>query len=389
MTQLARAAGAAVTIAALVVGALLAPAGSTRSAAEAADTFDVYMTPRADGGTDDNDGRSAEQGVITLRRVEEILNQEKPTTDVRVRIKPGVYYTDPYDWTFYVAGHTITFAPASWEPGSTGEFERPIFRNPGENGGSFPRGPWLHARLPEDRAHPLYDGGDMGLRFHWLHIDCYTESGINLDGDTGRDHGDDSYDPPLRVPGSKGHNGNVVSRMEISRIGTRCAGINDTGGYAAMILTNSRNNSIVDNYFHNFHDGKGRVHGLYITHFSQRNQVLRNRFHTVTGQGLKIRDRSDYQRFEGNRFTKTGWTAFYFDQFCDLQCLKESGANKPRECASYGNEFVDNHLESDSNDGRTKEVALDPPGQTHAGDEGCSIPDGEQRVHASGNTRGG
>ncbi|MBP2328897.1 hypothetical protein JOF56_009282 [Kibdelosporangium banguiense] len=68
--------------------------------------------------------------------------------------------------------------------------------------------------------------------------------------------------------------------------------------------------------------------------------------------------------------------------------MRGPGNGKPRECASYANRFVDNRLVSDHWNGKTKEWQLEPPGQLNAGEAGCAIPAGEQRVHVSGNTKG-
>jgi parallel beta-helix repeat protein len=354
--------------------------------------FTVYMTPREEGGMDTNDGCSPETGVITFMRVEEILRNAHPTTDVEVRITQGVFYTNPHVWTFYVPGHTISFLPLDYDYGNDDFAGRPIFRNPGENGGPFLPGKWMYAILPGDPRHPLYNGGTMGLRFYYLTVDCYDGGGISIDGDRGagdrgRDTEDETYDPPLRQPGSNGHNGNTVFGMIFNRIGTECVG-NVSNGYAGIVLTNSRNNRIENNHFQRFEDvGPSRVHGLYITHFSSQNRITRNRFFDVSGQGVKIRNQSNDNVISGNTFIQSGWTAYYLDQFCDAACvqaLEDAGhTNGVRQCASYGNQFVDNHLVSDHNNGQALEYKLEPPGQQHAGEEGCAIPAGEQRVHVA------
>jgi Right handed beta helix region len=355
----------------ILVAALALWSGTVATAAAQDDVFTVYMTPREKGGTDTNDGLTPQTGVITFVRVEEILNDAKPTTDVEVRIMQGVYFTNPHVWTFYVPGHTISFLPIDYDYGNDDFAGRPIFRNPGENGGPFLRGYWIHARLPDDPSHPLYDGGTMGLRFYYLTVDCYDGGGIGLDGDTGRDTEDETYDPPLRQPGSQGHNGNTVFGMVFDRMGTECAAGTGGNGQAGMVLTNSRNNRIENNHFQRFEDiGPSRVHGLYITHFSSHNRITRNRFFDVSGQGVKVRDRSNYNVISGNRFVQSGWTAYYLDQFCDAECLKEHPGSSWHECTSYGNQFVDNLLVSDHNNGQTLEYSLDPPGQQNAGEGG-------------------
>jgi hypothetical protein len=75
----------------------------------------------------------------------------------------------------------------------------------------------------------------------------------------------------------------------------------------------------------------------------------------------------------------TGGVAAYLDDFCDQQCVNGASPKKYRECASYGNRFADNTIETGT------WWDLIPPGETYAGGAPCSIPTGNERLHTAGN----
>jgi hypothetical protein len=375
-------------VALLALNLLVTP---LRSYAQQA-VFVVYMQP-PQSGCSDNDGRTEQSAVCSLEQVEQVLERNKPTTDVEVRIKQGTYVAPTTSWRFYVPGHTISFMPIDYQYGEgvDGIAGRPIFWNAKNADGTYRSGAWMYARRPTDTTHPLYTGGTSGLRFFYLQIQYYPAAGIVVDGDSGRDYLDERYSPPLRKRASQGLNGNTFFGVVFTHIGNKWAPGN-LFGFAGIQLTNSSHNRIENNHFLNIENSSknnpsdpARIHGIYITHFSSTNSIMRNRFSYNSGTPVKLRDRSNYNTVASNEFIRSGDIAFYYEEFCNQQCTIDH--NHERECASYGNRFDYNRLLSDyDGDNSSLAWALKPPGLTNAGEPPCSIPDGVQRLRTAGNT---
>lgn len=365
-----------------------APAVSA-SAAEPAPraVFTVYMAPSGSGGSDADDGMTPQTAVATLPRVQEILRARRPSTDVEVRIEQGTYVAPPFhQWRFYVPGHTVSFMPADYVQGEgfpPGGL--PVFRN-ARCGSAYCRGFWLQPRLPKDPADPLYDGGDSNLRFYYLQVEYYSAGGVSVYGDSERDVEDERYDPPLRVRGSKGLNNNTFFGMQFRNLGDRWSG-GGNWGYGGIVLTNSSGNRIENSHFirnENAAPYQGTIHGVYITHFSSHNRILRNKFQYISGDAVKSRNMSNYNTIEHNTFTRAGRTSYYRGEFCDKQCAIDH--DMARQCASYHDRFFYNTVNSGYSGGRISNWSLSPAGLTYAGVAPCSIPDGDQRIRTGGNT---
>lgn len=375
-----------VTVALLGVVSLV-PVGSASASTEPAQAvFTVYMAPTNGGGSDANDGLTPSTAVNTLVRVQAVLRQHRPTTDVQVRIKQGTYVAPPFhDWRFYVPGHSVAFLPIDYTPGQgTPAGGRPVFRN-AKCGTIYCNGFWLQPRLPDETADPLYDGGVSGLRFYYLQVEYYSAGGISIYGNSERDVEDEQYDPPLHVRGSQGLNGNTIFGMNFTHLGNKWS--LDRFGYGAVVLTNSSNNRIENNHFVNIENESSRaslIHGVYITHFSSSNSITRNRFAYISGDPIKSRNMSNYNNVENNRFTRTGRISYYRGEFCDRQCAIDN--DLARQCASYGDRFFNNVVESAYNGGRISNWSLGPEGNFYAGGAPCSIPDGVARISTGGNT---
>nr|WP_198151287.1 right-handed parallel beta-helix repeat-containing protein [Kibdelosporangium sp. MJ126-NF4]CEL14159.1 hypothetical protein [Kibdelosporangium sp. MJ126-NF4] len=373
-------------IGSVLAGALLAATCLTTGTASAVDVFTVHMSA---SGSDSADGLTPATAVKTLVRVQQVLRDAQPDTDVEVRIKQGTYVSPPmHDWRFYVPGHTVSFMPSDYEygEGESGIAGRPVFRNTGDK----PAGFWLQPRLPKDKTDPLYDGGNSGLRFYYLQVEQYSAGAVSVYGDSERDIADETYSPPLRKQGSKGLNGNTFFGMVFTHLGSKWAPCGtDCYGWGAIVLTNSSGNRIANNHFLNIENHGnygGHIHGLYVTHFSSDNTMSANRFSYINGDPVKIRDRSNFNTVEDNTFTRTGRLGFYRDEFCDAACVKEHPKIE-RQCASYHNRFASNRLISDYDGDNSSEAwTLSPPGLTNAGGTPCTIPAGDQRLRTAGNT---
>jgi hypothetical protein len=358
------------------------PDGSSGDAL-GAPIFTVYMAP---AGNDANDGLTPATAIATLVRAQAVLKEHEPSSDVEIRIAQGTYVSPPFhDWRFYVPGHTISFMPIDYQlGGGLPAGGLPIFRN-AKCGSIYCDGFWLQPRLPRETSDPLYDGGTSGLRFYYLQIEYYSAGAISVFGDSERDVEDETYNPPLRVRGSQGLNGNTFFGMQFRHLGSQWGG--GTYGYGGIVLTNSSSNRIANNHFINIENASpngGYIHGLYITHFSSSNIVQQNRFEYISGDAVKFRNLSNFNIVEKNTFTRAGRTSYYRGEFCDLQCAIDN--KLARQCAEYHNRFFDNIIQSGYDGGSISTWSLSPEGLTNAGGAPCTIPDGDQRVYTGGNS---
>jgi hypothetical protein len=352
----------------------------------AADTpvFTVYMSA---SGSDTSDGLSPQTGVYSLVRVQQVLRQQGPATDVEVRVAAGTYTAPAMsDWRFYIPGHTVSFLPAGWNVGDPAPASRPVFQNQKKADGTYPGGYWFQPRLPTDPADPMYGGGTSGLRFYYLQVQYYNAGGLSIFGDSERDTVDERYDPPMYQRGSAGLNGNTVYGMLFTHLGNKWGG----GGYGwgAVVLTNSSDNVMDNNLFINVENSSpdgGYIHGAYITHFSADNKVTNSKFNHVSGDPVKVRDRSNFTTVEYNQFIDSGRNSYYRGEFCDRQCAIDNPGTD-RQCASYHNRFFNNDLVSGYGGATIPTWSLRPTGLTNAGGTPCSIPASEQRLRTGYNT---
>jgi Right handed beta helix region len=353
--------GSTLTAAAAHVGAAARPGNVT-----------VYLAPASQGGKDSNTGLASSSPILTLAHAQQVLTKLDPTGNVTIRIKQGTYVANGITWSFYVPGHTISFMPANYSGGGRPPGGDPVFADPTSNGTHIGQ-TWFTAVLPAAPS-PLHDGGNTGLRFYYLAIEDYTQ-GISFNGQAGHSwHNSTFYVQP-----STGVNGNDVSGMTFHDIGDSFAP--SQTGYGAILFTDSSDDVISNNTFDDIYNSgdTDQLHALYITHFSSGNTVDKNLFENTNGEAVKVRDRSNDNDIFSNTFKATGGVAAYLDDFCDQQCVNGASPKKYRECASYGNRFADNIIETGTM------WDLIPPGETYAGGAPCSIPKGVQRLHTAGN----
>lgn len=333
--------------------------------AAAEEFFTVYMSAT---GADTNDGLTPTTEVKTLTRVEAILTAAAPTTDVQVRIRQGTYVAPETTWRFYIPGHSIMFMPIDWNGGGIGSIAgMPVFT--GNGAASY----WLKLRLPSGDP-----GGTMNINFRYLQVERYAFGGVNING------GYTTNAAGIRVPVGAGHNGNSFMGMYFRLMGSK----HNAGGtgYGAIVLSNSSNNSIRNSRFYNLENNspnQGIIHGLYIEHGSHDNRVTTSRFTWISGDPAHTRNGAAHNTWDGNRFERTGTTtAYYGEWFCDGTCV--SPPTSPRECASPGNQFINNDVVNGYNGGTIPLWHLAPPGNTYPGGAGCPALT-EPRIATSGN----
>lgn len=371
--------------AAMAVGAATAavPVFASTGQRAAASTFTIYLAPANKGGSDSHTGLTTSSPVLTLARAQQVLAQHKPDSDVQVRIEQGTYVAGETDWTYYIPGHTISFMPINYVLGQG----RPPGGDPvfAETATHFWW--WFHVLEPAAATAPLHDGGTTGLRFYYLEVTGYA-NGIGLDGQTGHPSTDKTG---FYIRPSAGVNGNSITGMTFLNIGDKYGPGPGIDGFGAILLTDSSNNVISNNTFdaiENTGSTTGQIHGIYDTHFSSGNTITLNKFEFITAEAIKVRDRSNFNIVEHNTFTATGGVSAYRDQFCDQACVNANPGTS-RQCASYGNKFYFNTVGTAFTGGQQNPWSLDPAGQTYAGNAGCSIPSGQQRLFEGSNTLNG
>lgn len=375
--------GLIAAVAALGAAAPVTAMGAGKPASPASPTLTIYLAPANKGGSDSHTGLTTSSPILTLARAQQVLARIQPKTDVQVRIEQGTYVVGETDWTFYIPGHTISFMPINYVLGHG----RPPGGDP-----VFAETPqhfwwWFHALEPASASAPLHNGGTTALRFYYLEIKGYA-NGIGLDGQTGH--------PSVNKQGmyiqpSAGVNGNSVTGMTFIDIGDKFGPGKGIDGFGAILLTDSSNNVISNNTFdaiENTGSTTGQIHGIYDTHFSSSNTITLNKFESISAEAIKVRDRSNFNVIEHNTFIATGGVSAYRDQFCDQACVNANPGTS-RQCASYGNKFYFNTIGTAFLGGQQNAWSLDPPGQFYAGNSGCLIPKGEQRLHAGSNTLAG
>jgi hypothetical protein len=359
--------------AAIVGGGPVLTAGAAGAAVAARPgNVTIYLAPASQGGKDSNTGLTSSSPILTLAHAQQVLTKLNPTGNVTIRIKQGTYVASAITWSFYVPGHTVSFMPANYTGGGRPPGGDPVFADPTANGTHVGQ-TWFTAILPPAPS-PLHNGGNTGLRFYYLDIEDYTQ-GISFNGQAGHSwHNQTFYVQP-----SAGVNDNDVSGMTFHDIGDSFAP--SQTGYGVILFTDSSDDAISNNTFDDIYNSgdTDQLHALYITHFSSSNTVDKNLFENTNGEAVKVRDRSNFNDIFSNTFNATGGVAAYLDDFCDQQCVNGASPKKYRECASYGNRFADNTIETGA------WWDLIPPGETYAGGTPCTIPSGDQRLHTAGN----
>jgi hypothetical protein len=363
---------------AVVVAGWSAPAWAATQAGSPArpGNVTIYLAPLNKGGKDSNTGLTSSSPLLTLAHAQTVLQRLNPTGNVTIRIKQGTYLANAITWWFYVPGKTISFMPINYTGGGRPPGGDPAFVDP-TSGGTHIGQTWFTAVLPAAPS-PLHDGGTTGLHFYYLAVEDYTQ-GISFNGLGGHP----GHNSTFYIQETSGLNGNEVSGMTFYDIGDLYAPVAPTSaGYGVILTTNSSDNNIYNDTFDNFNNSgdHDELHALYMTHFSSYNNVYSNLFEFSDGEAVKVRDRSNYNDVYDNTFNGTGGVSAYLDDFCDQGCVQEN-AGKYRECASYGNRFAYNTIETNAF------WDLIPPGNDYAGGPPCTIPKGQVRLHTAGNKR--
>jgi hypothetical protein len=324
------------------------PTGDTTDAER---TLVLYMSPNGD---DTRNGTSPVQAVKTLARVQYLIAKRKPTTSVDVAIAPGTYHAQTVKWTTTIPGRFITFRRQ--DPNA----RRPVFD--GCTAAGVCKGGTFFNLV-------AMNGEPSRIRFHYLEVRRYT-SAIRLGGDH------------LNKAGWNGKN--RIYGCVFANIGNRFAP-NLPYSTAAVRLVNSDDNEIANNHFIDIINTTepGLIHALYLAWGADRNVIRGNRFLRSTGDAVRVRDFSNGNLIEKNRFTKVGTFAGYSDWFCDREISPACREAPPLECPSWNNRFRNNVLDGKWDCAPMPAFHYFQDGVT----AGCSRPTGAVRLRTAGNKR--
>ncbi len=327
--------------------------GGTSGAA----AFKIYVAP---DGSDTADGLTVGTSIQTLTRAHEILVNQSVTADVEIQIAPGRYQAQTTVWTYTLPNHTITFMPLG------GGSDRPVFdgctvENVTDAATQCPGGTWL--RLKHSA------GEETNLHFSYIRVERYGTA-ISLDGSRNEE------------PTSNGSN--RIYGCYFDQIGNIFnPALPDST--AAVRLVNSDDNEIINNHFIRIENASasGLLHAIYVAHMSDRNIIKKNRFKKGSGDPIRVRDFSNDNVVNENRFIQIGKKAAYSHWYCDHEVRDDCTKVGP-ECPSWGNQFRDNLLDGDYQ-------CAPLSGFNYAQDDataGCAPPSPSSvRLRTSGNTK--
>jgi hypothetical protein len=277
--------------------ALAAPLLSRGAAAQS--TTVVYMAPGLPEGncSDANTGSSSNAPVCTLARVQQVLaSQIDPNGDgqpdsprnVQVLIAPGTYRGQHVVWTLSMPDHSIEFrAQNDTKP-------RPVFDG-NDDSQNFDLTAWFKAPAPACVGHRK-----SNLKFTGLQVQDYNMA-ILIDGNRNCDFnlndknsvrecvfkriGVPADHPPVTCPPN-------------TPAGTKCY----PPAYAALDMVSSDQNVIEKNYFEDITTPgtQSGLHAVYLAHDSWNNVVKDNVFDNNPAFPLRVRDFSNFNRFENN-----------------------------------------------------------------------------------------
>ena len=332
MGRLLQAIAAFLTVVTVTLAAAIGVTAGVASAA-AVTPLQIWMNS---AGSDRNGGTSAADGVLTFRRVQQILCPSTPCIGkgrpVEVRIVPGEYVS-PVDeansfWTYFDDRQPTTFMPAEYQAG------------------------WTWANVASHGGRPSFDGhhrpgygfnfrparvsstGRTNLRFIYLQFEGYPQGAVSMEGQL--------INTDVVRPGARTADGNTFYGNMFTDIGN----YSDPAapfGYAGISLRNSRRNEIANNHFIDLRNAEGgqhepwAIHAVYMSHDSDGNLIHHNSFTSISGDAIRVRNGSDNNVLEQNTFTSTGNYGYLGDWYCE-----PTNSCTPKELPSYGNRLVSN-----------------------------------------------
>lgn len=183
---------------------------------------------------------------------------------------------------------------------------------------------------------PDFDGDSKQLT--WLRVLSTngSESSVNINNLKIR-----NYITAISIEGdredpSRYNAKNTISKMRFENIGQMSAGLPPST--AVIRLVNSRNNDISDNDFVDIKniENCGLLHSVYLAHHSSENTIQRNNFTNLCGSPIRVRDDSNNNNAEHNKFTNVQRDQLMDQWFCDKNLRNDCTKNRP-ELRSHSN----------------------------------------------------
>jgi hypothetical protein len=283
--------------------------------------FYVYMSP---GGSDENPG-SETAPVVTLRRVQEILRETRPDSNVIVRIRSdaGVYYGQSVIWDYFDSDHYILFE--SWPDSIRATFSQ----------GSADT---VFFVLKASAGRPTY------IHLRRLTVQGYAAGAISFIGDadeSGWNGANSIVDCVMQDIGNVAQPGRHISWGVIDFVNSRHNSIRDC---AFIDCANANTNEFPqDTSRELLASGADQpIIGVYLAHHSGCNQITGCAFRRVKGDAVRIRDDSNGNEICYCYFRQTGWTAVCTMWYRHAEALAFAAA----ECPSWSNTFHHNRTGS-------------------------------------------
>jgi hypothetical protein len=219
------------------------------------------------------------------------------------------------------------------------------------------------------RASTVIDGG--GLADDWLRVATPLGQNANIHVTSLTIK---NYLHAISVKGSPTDINGWIGNVRVYSAGLDYIGGKHSSGigYGAVRFVNVRNGKILNNrirYTENITRPE-LIHGVYLAHFSKNNTVSGNEFYKISGDPIRVRDRSDYNIIESNLLTHAGADAIYGDWY-----------DVDDECPSQGNVLRDNSAGNSGYSGSSIPLFV------YFGSDGHCGQLKEPRLRTSGNTR--
>ena len=281
----------------LIMIALLATAMGAAHAADAA--LNLYVSPNGD---DSAPGTSESRPLKSLGRALAAYQSDCNARPSRIVLAGGSYGNEQA--TLRSAPCPLVISSASGQATFDG-------------GGN---GQWLTLALPGAKM--------VDVTITGMNITNY-QSAISINGNRN--------DPQGWIGGIK------IVKNRFSHIGSFRA--DQPPATAAVRLVNARSVIIEGNEFETIRNVThcGGLHSVYIAHHSTENRIVGNSFVDGCGETIKVRDSSDSNLVERNRFERQEGSALFLDSYCDASAGGECTKAEP-ECPSWNNVFRDNTI---------------------------------------------
>ena len=223
-------------------------------------TFTIWIAPN---GSDARATSSQQYPVATLLRAQEILELENHDGLAVVYVEGGNYDEWGTTWSYQSEHRTIIKAydgtPTFSGDGAKNQYGLLIEPDPGQ---------------PNDMNLSV-----EGLR--WVD----STNGIRVSG---------AFNVRLE-------------RLTFERIGTQHSATGN--GYAALSLSGTQGTRVIEARFRDIENAEPResyIHAIYMSGETHGTQVIDSRFFNISGDPIRVRDGSNWNRVEGGSFTRTG-----------------------------------------------------------------------------------